>query len=166
MGAVNSFLDANQSGGSGSPCQHYIWVEGLRGITSSAEQAVMGIFALDSGRRIKEITDGTSSTIATGELHRLYNPQPAGPCARISNDGWAVGGSSTLFDTDASLVPDDGLPIGGVNSGFFQNPGSDHPGGAQFGMVDGSARFISEDIDEMLFQALGTIAGGEIIGEY
>lgn len=65
-------------------------------------------------KRIAVVTDGTSNTIATGELHRLFNPQPGNECLRISDDGWAVGGVATLFDTDADLVPDDGLGFGGI----------------------------------------------------
>ncbi len=39
--------------------------------------------------------------------------------------------------------------------------GSYHVGGAQFTLADGSARFISENIDLGVYRALGTRAGGE-----
>lgn len=44
--------------------------------------------------------------------------------------------------------------------------GSRHTGGAQVAMADGSARFVSENIDINTWWALGTRNGGEVIGEF
>ncbi len=38
-----------------------------------------------------------------------------------------------------------------------------HPGGAQFAMGDGSARFLPESIDYATYRALSTRAGGETV---
>ena len=43
---------------------------------------------------------------------------------------------------------------------------SNHTGGAQFCLGDGSVRFISENIDKGVYQALATIQGGEVVGEF
>ena len=43
---------------------------------------------------------------------------------------------------------------------------STHTGGSQFLLGDGSGRFISENLDQGVFNALGTRAGGEVIGEF
>ena len=40
---------------------------------------------------------------------------------------------------------------------------SDHPGGCNFLMADGSVQFINETIDLLLYQQLSTINGGEIV---
>jgi len=40
---------------------------------------------------------------------------------------------------------------------------SDHPGGGHFLFADGSAHFINEDIDMLLYQQLSTIFGDEIV---
>ncbi len=45
---------------------------------------------------------------------------------------------------------------------MYESPGSEHSDGANFGLGDGSVRFISEDVDVVLFQDLGSIAGGEV----
>jgi hypothetical protein len=41
-----------------------------------------------------------------------------------------------------------------------------HTGGVQFALGDGSARFISENIDVRLFRALVTRSGGEVVGAF
>jgi hypothetical protein len=43
---------------------------------------------------------------------------------------------------------------------------SQHIGGVQIMMCDGSARFISENIDVNLWRNLGSINGGEVLGEF
>ena len=49
-----------------------------------------------------------------------------------------------------------------MNNNFFQSPGSDHAGGAHFGIADGSVRFISENIDTNLFDKLGAMNDGRV----
>ena len=41
-----------------------------------------------------------------------------------------------------------------------------HAGGVMTLLGDGSVHFTADDIDASLFQALGTIAGGETIGAF
>ena len=165
MGGGNGFLDCNPGSSACSPpCDHYIHVIRTVG-GGNVTPLDLGIFAMDEGRRLSDITDGTSKTIATGEVQRLYNHTFTN-CSRISDDGWAVGGNATIFDTDADLIADDGLRSSGINSGHFQKPGSDHPGGAHLGMADGSVHFFSEHISDFLLDDLGSCAGGEVVELY
>jgi prepilin-type processing-associated H-X9-DG protein len=48
----------------------------------------------------------------------------------------------------------------------YQNFGSWHAGGAHFLLGDGSVRFISENVDGFVYQYLGSIADGQVIGEF
>ena len=110
----------------------------------------------------EEIIDGESNTIMTGELQRINNMEP------ISKDGWAIGGPATLFTTGAMFSRTDGRPTFVaspergklMNNTFFGSPGSDHAGGAHFGMVDGTVRFIPDEIDPRIFLLLGSMADG------
>ena len=43
---------------------------------------------------------------------------------------------------------------------------SQHPGGVQVCMVDGSARFVAETIDLAIWRAIATRAGGEVISDF
>ena len=43
--------------------------------------------------------------------------------------------------------------------------GSNHPGGANFTLADGSVRYLSESIAVLTLQALATRAGGEVVSE-
>ena len=115
--------------------------------------------------KFQEITDGTSYTILVGELQRLLPDQETSGYTtsnRLSDDSWAVGGASTLFSTS---YKDEGVAQpGGLNNGFFESAGSEHPGGAHFTMVDGSVHFISNSIDHKnVYAHLGSIKGGDVL---
>ena len=120
-----------------------------------------------TGAGLRTITDGTSNTIMLGELQRIYDPLgvPSGNAAESrsqrSQDAWALAGLWNLFSVH------DGVGYarhpGGMNNWFYESPGSEHPGGAQFGFVDGSVTFISENIDATVLAKLGTRAGEDLI---
>ncbi len=114
--------------------------------------------------QIAHVRDGTSNTVMIGEMQRLTGdrntPGSSAVCFPTSQDGWAVGGAATKFNTDYGYDP---ANPGGMNNRFFEAPGSEHSGGAQFGMADGSVHFVSENIDSRIFNALGSCAGGEVV---
>jgi prepilin-type processing-associated H-X9-DG protein len=43
---------------------------------------------------------------------------------------------------------------------------SQHVGGAHFVMGDGHVQFVSDNIDKATYEALGTIKGGEVVGQF
>ncbi len=45
----------------------------------------------------------------------------------------------------------------------FMAARSNHPGGVNAAMADGSVRFISDSVNQVAWRALGTIAGGEVL---
>lgn len=167
IGATNGWDDAvagnlnhnfSEGGGGTSGTGKPWWFRG-DGTTPS----LIGIFLPNISAGFADIKDGTSNAIMTGEMQRLDSSIKE----RHSHDGWALGGVATLFTT-ANFEHNGGhvvggMPVGGLNNGYFESPGSDHSGGANFGLADGSTRFISENIDSNLFDALGSIADGQTI---
>lgn len=107
-----------------------------------------GIFWINRGARMRDIRDGAANTILLGELQRLDE----GTDFTTSRDGWTLGGVATLFSTCSDRCE-------GINSAFFEEPGSQHEGGAHFTLADGSVRFLSESMDIDVFKALGSMRG-------
>lgn len=128
-------------------------------VPHDAPEKRAGIFGPNTGTNMAAVRDGSANTIMIGEMQRLRPDSGASGSAKnnkTSYDGWFFGGVATMFVTCA---PDDNHDQpGGMNNGFFESPGSDHPGGAHFGLADGSARFINQTIDINVFALLGSIA--------
>ncbi len=105
---------------------------------------------------MKDVTDGTSNTLAIGE---------ALPGA--SNHTWWWNSNAVTGSTGVPLnyyYPPNKFTIGDWPRNY--NFASEHQGGGQFAMVDGSVRFVSENIDTALYRGLGTISGSEPTGEF
>jgi len=100
-----------------------------------------GVFAENRVTRVSDIKDGTSMTLMTGEVQSNRGP-------------WLQGTKTIRPFTEKPYIngPD----------GF----GGSGPQGAQFGLADGSVRFISSNIDPQVLEALSTINGGETVPEY
>ncbi len=118
-----------------------------------------GIFHVNSNTGLRNILDGSTNTILIGEVQRLSSGT-LGP--QTSYDGWAIGGLPTLFSTYDTAVQSQA----GINGNQRETAGSDHEGGAHFGLADGSVRFMSENMDVKLYASLGTLGEGEIVGEF
>ena len=104
-----------------------------------------GIFGRNTKCKMGAITDGTSNTIMLGEVRWYAYTWDARWVGSAKNRGGYHGADSTLAATRSAnrkINPPDSASKVVRREGFS----SDHPGGAQFALADGSVRFISETI--------------------
>ena len=128
-----------------------------------------GIFGrINRSTTVAAVRDGLSNVIMTGELQRIVmtvTPYNASSGPYYSKDGWAVGGPATTFATGVAFsggtVPTATGPQ--MSNGYCVSPGSEHSGGANFGLADGSVRFMSDTIDGRTFALLGSMADDQPI---
>ena len=140
-----------------------------------------GVFGYNHGAKLRDITDGTSQTLLVSELI------VGGICSVRGAVAYDEGPVFMQDYTPNSRAMDmvrwcdstDGMP-GAVapcentdgNSGVLvlknmvlHNSRSMHPGGVNTGMCDGSVNFVVDNISLDIWQAMGTPAGEEVIGE-
>lgn len=123
---------------------------------------------------IQKITDGTSNTVAIGEVSATQDVRSDTPNARAFPI-WAGGNPNTSdanknacgqVDNTGSYTRkmDATHPIN-LKTGSQSNTsfGSMHSGGAGFLFCDGSVRFLNDGIDTVIYSAIGTRAGGETV---
>jgi prepilin-type processing-associated H-X9-DG protein/prepilin-type N-terminal cleavage/methylation domain-containing protein len=130
-----------------------------------------GIFFRDSNIGLRDITDGTSQTIAVGERSQnLGQATWAGSITGavlfpVNNDGIGYprpesAPGMVLGHAGGRFGP--GNPGGEVNQ-FY----SRHPGGVNFLFADGHVSILKTTLPNTTFRALATRAGGESIsGDY
>lgn len=122
-----------------------------------------GLLFLNSKVRYAEIYDGTTMTILVGEA--LTGPDSL---------GWVSGTRATLRNTSTIEAGKAQFAAANAATGeqeraaslFVGGFGSYHPGGANFGLADGSARFLSASTDPKVLQHLGNRADGEFIDPF
>ncbi len=169
-----------------SPCSWF---------SSKSNSPLGGIGGVNFSVRMREITDGASKTVAVDELRAGLNSEDIRGCWAMPGLG---AGTSTLFG-DASMPnscaghSDDMENCGATGQagdgsrcmGCYENTvtnqmgsRSTHPGGVHILMVDGSAHFVSNDIEHTeetqscgdkpraVWQAMHTRRGNETVGDY
>jgi prepilin-type N-terminal cleavage/methylation domain-containing protein/prepilin-type processing-associated H-X9-DG protein len=163
---------------------------GADGLGGLYGQAGRGAFYRNSRTRIASVTDGLSNTIFVGERSGNHSPTtwtgavPGGRCpawmatqpyttpntspsqAPVGPNGSAYdnadfGEALVLAHCNATHLPSADFPF--FDPDVFY---SMHPGGANFLLGDGSVRFISSGVNPTTYQALATIAGGEVLSDY
>ncbi|HZZ28356.1 MAG TPA: DUF1559 domain-containing protein [Pirellulales bacterium] len=125
-----------------------------------------GMYFRNSKLSLKDVTDGSSKTVAAGErAHQLGNATWVGSVTGTSL--FPDNGEVARPETEASA----GMVLGQAGEGVGPGaPGSDvnqfyslHAAGANFVFVDAHVNFLPASMDEKIFKALTTRAGGEII---
>ena len=135
---INPAIGVSQTK-AGFPVTHYVGLAGIGADAGLLEADDPRAGAFGYRRRISaaQLPDGAANTIALmGVQDRL--------------GAWAAGGEATV------------RPL--ANKPYINGPdgfGSGQADGMFVGMADGSARFLSKDVDPSVLEALATIRGGE-----
>jgi prepilin-type processing-associated H-X9-DG protein len=149
----------------------------LEGLQPAARRN--GIFGRDWGVRIADITDGTSNTLLSGETILWNFSWDPNWLFRINNTGVGAGNSlGAMRSAIRRMNPPEIASQVVRREAFASYPA----GGANFGLVDGSVRFISETIDHTntewvqyiatpraplgTYQKLSSRNDGEVVGEF
>ena len=136
-------------------------------------------FTINEAIGLRQITDGSSNTMIIGELLKGIGD----PHDYRGVHWYDHVGTSQIFTTNLPNSPnpdwlypswctksvnrpDLNLPCRkGRGNGDNNHAASRsrHPGGVHVGMADGSARFVAEDVDLVIWQAMGSINFGEVV---
>lgn len=115
---------------------------------------------ITAARKFRDFIDGTSNTIVIGERTTYDFRSGALWIGSYDTDP-----NDYLFHvlTRIERNSDDVYLLNGTSNLAMS---STHPGGAHMLLGDGSVQFISETIDIRTWAALGTLTGGETLGEF
>ena len=117
-----------------------------------------GVFFHNSAIRFQDMRDGSSNTFLVGERKTDTSQSPPWHSTWV---GVIAGGEEAFARILAVADHTPNHP-----SAHLEDFSSYHPGGVHFLFGDGRVRFISENIDLGLYQALATRANNEAVGEY
>ncbi|MEN6407293.1 MAG: DUF1559 domain-containing protein [Thermoguttaceae bacterium] len=137
-----------------------------------------GMFVPYGWRRLTEVKDGLSNTLAMGECSAFDNSQTAKEPGLVRT--WIAGGyypsGNSYTSTGRKQEPDNlslfaSKVVGNrsINSknGYAVNNwvpfSSFHPGGANFLLGDGSVTFLTDDMNLSLYKYLASINRGEMV---
>jgi len=164
---------------------HSDWKDGNRvgqrwGEVDSNSRGLLGIASSSSTR---DVTDGTSNTIAVWEYRAgMTTGDKRGVWGLVAFGGALIGGfyrddigGSYMVPMNSRLSgvedvstcvnrPEQGMGCGGGDN--ESGPRSMHVGGVQAVLVDGSVRFISENISRNTYLNLTQIADSNVLGEF
>ncbi len=141
------------------PTANYVGVFGTVDLHDACENGPCrgdGVFFLNRGIRMAEISDGLSQTLMVGERSsKLSYSTWVGAVAHAEHGPARVVGVGR-YPPNSEACPEH----------YIHNFSSLHPAGTHFLRADGSVRLILETIDRDVYLKLCTRANGDIIRDY
>ncbi|WP_417746301.1 DUF1559 domain-containing protein [Rosistilla oblonga] len=128
------------------------------------------LFGHDESSRFRDITDGTSNTVAVAETLRAVvdGSVPTWGYAKWAGQGADLGWSRGINDNECcnwDSPPNSRTPRSS-QLGEWGTVGSTHPGGAQAVFADGSVHFLTETTDQVILNNIAAISDGNVVGEF
>jgi len=190
LGQFNNDGIYNPGSGEGMACIDYMGISGPGSRVTHPQVGVMYggergmLLNMDSGGPclgtapqcsaktipMRKVTDGTSHTILVGEcsgrgVEDSNGDKPGGESFNKLDGAWAsknnVGHIKLNVDTDQHSAINPPPEVNWVEHEFF----SDHPGGVNVLMCDGSVHFMQDDTHYLIYYALCSRDSGEIVGD-
>jgi prepilin-type N-terminal cleavage/methylation domain-containing protein/prepilin-type processing-associated H-X9-DG protein len=112
--------------------------------------------------RLNDITDGTSNTFMVGERSITENSSTCGATVNNAYRTWIRGQSGGSGAAKNATTPINSTCYNGSSNFNDISFGSNHTQGANFGMGDGSVRFINQSIDINVYKAVASRGSGEV----
>ena len=137
-----------------------------------------GVLTINSKNAMKDITDGTGSTLVVGER---VDRAPGGSDSSVpwnpSSGVWIGTNLAGYVNPEASFgccvvrgsVWNGGSTHYGINDFTYTSDrsfSSNHGGGAMFVMADGAVQFLDQSLDATIFKRLGNPKDGQVTGSY
>ena len=121
--------------------------------------ATQGVLVRRDSMGLRDVLDGTSTTFLAGEMAWFKT------AAGVDNpsfrkwirgcDGSACAGCKNILDGIKVT------PYNGSNNFNDVSFGSEHPGGCHFVLCDAAVKFVSENVDLVVYKATASRDGGE-----
>jgi prepilin-type N-terminal cleavage/methylation domain-containing protein/prepilin-type processing-associated H-X9-DG protein len=143
---------------------NYVACNGNDGVDDNSTPPHTGAFVRATrGFRVADITDGLSSTFFVGErcttmsLSTWAGVIPGAQVPSVRSPGDFSGASALILGHCGPHLPNDNIVTDA------EAMSSAHTGGVQFLFGDGSVHMISNGIGQVVYDALATRAGGEVV---
>jgi prepilin-type N-terminal cleavage/methylation domain-containing protein/prepilin-type processing-associated H-X9-DG protein len=142
----------------------------------SLASGLRALFNWEAKRGIRHVTDGTSNTTALSEV--IVGPDGTNDIRGWWSNDWGGAfthrfapnsGSGDIIPPYSGYCNPQRAPCGASGacwSDVYIGARSQHPGGVNIALVDGSVRFVGNSITQSVWQALGSINGGEAPSPY
>ncbi|MDQ3330946.1 MAG: DUF1559 domain-containing protein [Planctomycetota bacterium] len=141
------------------------------GRSNGKPQCLSGMFSYYLAfLRMRDVTDGTSNTIFVGEVRPDCHSHA--PFGWWFSNGMGNAHAGTVTPINEFTTCDNSTQISNpactakTNYNYSWGFKSFHTGGAQFLLVDGSVKFVSQNIDHTSYQRLGGRADGQVVGDF